>query len=354
MGNGISYLTTVAVLAVALLLLAPPGARACSRAVYLGKDGMVITGRSMDWTEDIKSNLWAFPRGMARDGAAGPNSVTWTSKYGSVVATGYDVGTADGMNEKGLAANVLYLSEADYGTPVKGKKRLNVMAWAQYALDNFATVAEAVKALAPEPFVIVAPALPNGAASALHLSLSDASGDSAIFEYVGGKLVIHHGRQYQVMTNSPIFSQQLALDTYWNTVGGQAFLPGTARASDRFVRASYFLGLLPQTADAHEALAGIVGVMRAVSVPRGVSSPGQPNIAPTLWRTFSDQKDLTYYFDSATSPSIFWVKLGDLDLTKGAPVRKLTLTGGEIYSGNTADKFVPSAPFVFLPYTPKQ
>ncbi|MGE4536959.1 MAG: linear amide C-N hydrolase [Desulfovibrio sp.] len=353
MDNTMLHLT-VAALVMALILLVPAGARACTRAVYLGKDGMVITGRSMDWSEDIKSNLWVFPQGMARDGAAGPDSVTWTSKYGSVVASGYDVGTADGLNEKGLAANLLYLAESEYGTPAKGKKLLNIGAWAQYVLDNFATVAEAVKALAPEPFVIVAPALPNGKASALHLSLSDASGDSAIFEYVGGKLVIHHGRQYQVMTNSPTFDQQLALNTYWNTVGGQAFLPGTVRAADRFVRASYFLGLLPQTADAREALAGIVGVLRTVSVPLGVSDPGQPNISPTRWRTFSDQKDLIYFFDSATSPSLFWVKLADLDFTKGAPVRKLTLTDGQLYSGNATDKFVPTAPFVFLPYTPEQ
>ena len=95
------------------------------------------------------------------------------------------------------------------------------------------------------------------------------------------------------------------------------------RAADRFVRASYFLGLLPQTADAREALAGIVGVLRTVSVPLGVSDPGQPNISPTRWRTFSDQKDLIYFFDSATSPNVFWVPLAELDLSEGASVKKL-------------------------------
>ena len=37
---------------------------------------------------------------------------------------------------------------------------------------------------------------------------------------VDGKLVIHHGRQYQVMTNSPVFDQQLALNAYWQQIGG--------------------------------------------------------------------------------------------------------------------------------------
>lgn len=35
-------------------------------------------------------------------------------KYGSVVASVYEGGTADGMNEKGLAANLLYLAESEY------------------------------------------------------------------------------------------------------------------------------------------------------------------------------------------------------------------------------------------------
>jgi penicillin V acylase-like amidase (Ntn superfamily) len=174
---------------------------ACTRAVYLGSDGTVITGRSMDWSEDMRSNLWVFPRGMKRDGAAGPASPKWVAKYGSVVASGYDVGTADGMNEMGLVTNLLYLVESDYGKP-DGKPPLSISTWAQYVLDNFPTVAEAVSALSKEPFQVIAPTLPNGQGAQLHLSISDATGDSAIFEYIGGKLVIHHGKQFTVMTNS--------------------------------------------------------------------------------------------------------------------------------------------------------
>jgi choloylglycine hydrolase len=94
-------------------------------------------------------------------------------------------------------------------------------------LDNYATVAEAVDALAKESFAMVPPALPNGYPAQLHLSISDPTGDSAVFEYVGGKLSIDHGKQYQVMTNEPPMDQQAALTAYWNTIGGQAFLPGT-------------------------------------------------------------------------------------------------------------------------------
>ena len=33
-------------------------ADACTRAVYIGPDNMVITGRTMDWKEDIMSNIY--------------------------------------------------------------------------------------------------------------------------------------------------------------------------------------------------------------------------------------------------------------------------------------------------------
>ena len=163
-----------AAMALALGVAAIQPAEACTRVVYLGSDGLVVTGRSMDWAEDMHSNLWAFPKGMTRDGAAGPNTPKWTSKYGSLIVAGYDVGSADGMNEMGLVANLLYLAESDYGTPPAGAPLLSISLWAQYVLDNFATVNEAVEALQSEPFKIVAPDLPNGKPSSLHLSISDA------------------------------------------------------------------------------------------------------------------------------------------------------------------------------------
>ena len=297
---------------------------------------------------------------MKRDGAAGPKSPKWVSKYGSVIASGYDVGTADGINEKGLVANLLYLAESDYGK-LDGKPPLSIAVWAQYVLDNFATVAEAVDALSKQPFRVIAPKLPNGSGAQLHLALSDANGDSAIFEYLAGKLVIHHGKQYQVMTNSPSFDQQLALNAYWASIGGLTFLPGTNRAADRFARASFLINVIPKTVDANyikavpggtyanQAVLSVLSVMRSVSVPLGITTPGQPNIASTVWRTVADQKDKVYFFDSATSPNVFWVPLSELDLKEGAPVKKLILTGGKVYSNSAASKFEPAPPFAFLP-----
>ena len=352
------------VLAVVLGLGAIHVAEACTRAVYVGSEGLVITGRSMDWLEDMHSHLWAFPAGIKRNGAGGANTPEWVAKYGSVVVSGYDIGSADGMNEKGLVANLLYLAESDYGT-TEDKPILSISLWAQYVLDNFATVAEAVDALKPEPFRIVAPVLPNGKGAQLHLAISDETGDSAIFEYIGGKLLIHHGKQYRVMTNSPRYDDQLALNAYWESIGGLTFLPGTNRAADRFARASFLIGAIPteikpaiitavpSESYANQAVASVTGVMRGVSVPLGITTPGEPNISSTLWRTISNQRDKVYFFDSATSPNAFWVPLADLDLKAGAKVKKLALAGGKVYAGNAAAAFEPAEPFTFLPASGK-
>lgn len=61
---------------------------------------MIVTGRTMDWKEDLKSNIYVFPRGIERAGADKGNTIHWKSKYGSVITAGYDIGTSDGMNEK--------------------------------------------------------------------------------------------------------------------------------------------------------------------------------------------------------------------------------------------------------------
>ena len=332
-------------------LLGPVPSWSCSRVVYLGPDNTVITARSMDWKEDIKSNIWVFPRGMERQSESGPNSMRWTSEYGSATVSGYEVATTDGMNEKGLVANLLWLAESEYPAIRSDKKTLAISLWAQYVLDNFATVAEAVAALSKEEFIVVTDETPGGTGiglATLHLSISDPSGDSAIFEYIGGKLVIHHGRQYQVMTNSPTYEKQLALYDYWKEIGGTTMLPGTNRAADRFARASFYVRAIPQTDNTRVALASMFGVIRNVSVPLGISTPGQPNISSTQWRTVSDHKNLIYYYESALSPNVFWLDLKQIDFSPKAKVKKLSVINQEVYAGNVVNQLVVSEPFKFM------
>jgi hypothetical protein len=58
-----------------------------------------------------------------RDGAGGPETITRTSKYGSVTTCGWDIAWIDGPNERSLAPNMLYLADSDYGRPAAGDPR---------------------------------------------------------------------------------------------------------------------------------------------------------------------------------------------------------------------------------------
>lgn len=219
-------------------------------------------------------------------------------------------------------------------------------------LDNFATVEDAVKTLKKEPFTLVTANVPSQKRLAtLHLSLSDATGDSAIVEYIDGKQVIHHSKAYQVMTNSPTFDQQLTLNQYWQQIGGTTMLPGTNRAADRFVRASFYVEAIPQEANIEEALASMFGVIRNVSVPYGITTENEPNISSTRWRTVVDHKHLHYFFESALSPNVFWVDLKKVDFSF-SPERAKKLALGEqqstIYAGEVSNEFVETSPFRFV------
>ena len=329
-------------------------APACTRVMYKGLDSIVLTARSMDWKENIGTDLWIFPRGMRRNGEAGEHSLEWRSKYGSVIASAYNIATADGMNEKGLVANLLWLAESEF--PVRDRMRpgLSISLWAQYVLDNFATVSEAVEALAQEPFALVSSYIPNmpDKFATLHLSLSDPTGDNAIFEYIGGRLVIHHDPSYRVMTNSPRYEYQLAVNDYWKEVGGLQMLPGTNRSSDRFVRASFYIHAIPQTADAAIAVPSVLSVMRNVSVPFGITTPDKPHISSTRWRSVANQKDKVYYFESTLTPNLFWLDLKKMDFSPQAKVKKLSLTNGEVYAGDAVKDLKDSPSFTFLFQTP--
>jgi len=181
----------------------------------------------------------------------------------------------------------------------------------------------------------------------LHLSISDATGDNAIFEYINGKLVIHHNHTYQVMTNSPIFEKQLAINTYWEGIPGTIMLPGTNRAADRFVRASYYIKAIPQTDNTRIAIGSVFSVIRNCSVPFGITSENEPNISSTRWRSVSDQKNLVYYFETVLTPNTFWVDMKKIDFGEKTPCRKLVVNHETTYSGNVVDAFVDSNPFTF-------
>lgn len=340
-----AFLNVMAIFAVALS--ANPKSVACTRVVYAGRGDTAITGRNLDWKTPIPTNLYVQPRGINRVSAQWDNALRWKSLYGSVAAVGYDMGVTEGMNERALVCNLLYLPGTQYKLPKETRRPMSSSLWAQYILDNYATVAEAVEGLSCDVFYIDAPDMPGGASTTLHAALSDASGDCAIIEYTNGHITIHHGRECRVLTNAPIYESQKTIEQYWSRIGGMKMLPGTNSSSDRFVRASFYVGCIPDTVRHEVALAGVFGVLFNCAVPVGISLPDSPEVSQTQWRSVADHSNLVYYYATTYNPSVMWVDLRQFDLDEGAPIMKLDIINrAKAYIGNVRGDMHPDKGFV--------
>lgn len=324
----------------------------CTRVIWPDANGAVIVGRNMDFHKDLLTNLWTQPRGISRDDGV-QGALKWTSKYGSLVATAFDMISVDGVNEQGLAGHVLWLEESDYGTADPTRTQLSQAVWLQYFLDNFTTVADAVAWIDTSGVQVVQLADPTGGnPPAIHLALDDATGDSCIIEYSGGKATVYHSPEYRVMTNSPTYDRQLELVKTIDGLGGDKPLPGSTLASDRFARASYYVGRLSQPQTQVQAIAAMFSVIRNAAQPFRIPDPGKPDASQTLWQTVIDLTRRRFVFESTTRPNIVWVDLDKLNFAEGAPQMKLNLVDElaveQGIAGEVSQKFTSGTALTFL------
>jgi len=358
---------------VAVLLVAslPAGVWSCSRILHNEPGRPVYSARTMDWSFPFNDFLLVIPRGQRMDGGLGENasSATWTSKYGSVISsvngwlgtqyssrTGalFDFekdGASDGINEKGLAAHLLYLEATQYPPDSDGDARAGVtyVRWVRYLLDTCATVGEAVAAMQRVRVAdVLASPLPHGEGKSfpLHVAVEDASGDSAIFELINGSLQTYHGRSRTVMTNDPPLPEQMANLRRYKGFGGSEKLPGDVTSVDRFVRLSYLMQYIPKAEVADIMLGYMRSVLLNAAVPFGAPDADSPGgtVYPTWWASVIDVAGLTYHWGWTLNNNILQVSLRRLDslghLAEGAPPLALNPRAASLV-GDVSDRFRP-------------
>lgn len=301
---------------------------ACSRVVYKGDTDIIMVGRTLDWRTPIPTNLYVYPQGVHKTSMPSAPCLEWTSKYGSVIAVGYDGGVTEGMNEAGLVMNGLFCKGTVYkiATGTGDTPVVSLAMLVSYFIDNFATVEEAYSWLQANEFAIFGKTFDGGTVSTLHWALTDRSGDTLVMEYTDGDLRLYRGPQYTVLTNDPTLDKMMAINEYWEGIGGKYMLPGTVRSADRFVRASYFINHVPKNYGYAEALGCIESIMGVVSVPYGYELPGEPNVSSTQWRSVADIGTGKYYIKFAQSTGDMWIDMGRLQFNPGAPILKLDTT----------------------------
>jgi penicillin V acylase-like amidase (Ntn superfamily) len=320
-------LLATSVLATALWAASPTG-QACTRVLWNDNGAAVVVARTMDQQKPDHAQIVFSPEGTARDGMPGTvGSLKWTSRYAMVAVLSFGATITDGMNEKGLSVQSLWLDATEYEKS-DDRPVVSYNHWVEFMLDNFQTVNEALGSLATFRLV---PETIHDAIAPLHFCLEDASGDSAIIEYVNGKMAVYHGHEYTVMTNEPTLPEQLANLKRYRLFGGDLPMPGDVDPVSRFVRASSYLKTLPKPQDDLEAVAGIYSVIRTVAVPFGAqdTSGNNPKYGwpmdgwPTLWFTLSDLTNKVFYFQATNNPHAFWVEFKNLPTEKGSPLLKI-------------------------------
>lgn len=323
----------------------PGAAKACSR-IFWNDNPVMLVGRTFDWTQHYNEVMWALPSGVQRVGRVPENPASWTSRYGSIVITALDLASEEGVNEKGLVVSLLFLEGTQYPTRDTKKPGIALFQWAQFYLDNFATVHEVIAHL-DEVQVINMPfgkEYPDGLP--LHVALADASGQSAIIEFINGDPTVHLGRKYQVMTNEPTYDEQIANLLRYKAFGGSIEeLPGGIQPQERFVRAAYNLKYLPKTSEVPQAVASMMSLVNNISVPFGSPYVGISGTYPTWYRSIIDPQSRRYFVQTTITPNTFWVEMDKLPLTPGAPARRLPIFDDKLI-GEVSGAFKEAKPAV--------
>jgi choloylglycine hydrolase len=334
-------------------------AHACTGIRLIAEDGTVVHARTMEFANDIQSDVIMVPRGCARVGTTpdGREGLKWKAKYASVGANGVGLPVLfDGLNEKGLAAGTFYFpTSAGYMPYTAADASKTIAQWevGSWILENFASVEE-VKANIGN---IVVPAVVFGGwgfAPEAHYIVHDASGKSIVIEYVGGKLNIHDN-PLGVFTNSPAFDWHMTnLRNYVNFSmtnappvqlgsvkllptgqgSGMLGLPGDFTPPSRFVRAVAFSQsvLKPKTGD--DAVLEAFHVLNQFDIPKGAAREHEKdahgNILAdyTIWTSASDLKAKRFYFRTYENSQIRMVDLMKMNLDAKA-ITKISMKGAE-------------------------
>jgi len=347
-------LAFVGLLSVATIILAAffPlfNAEACTRMFWNTNGQVMLVARNMDLDVDDQPIIYVFPKGISRDGGADVNPATWISQYGSVVVThwGASTGSFEGINTAGLGFHALYLGPTQYENR---DSRPGVLQgrYGEYLLDNAATVSDALQLMYQTQLV---PQLASGKVMPQHFALEDASGDSAVIEFIGGQMNVYHGTGYTVLTNDPPFDQQISNLPRYQYFGGGLPLPGDIDPTSRFVRASAFLSTLKAAfsnpAIKTDAISALFTAIRSLMQPFGaVFFSGDTPVTgwPTLWTALSDLTNKAFYFTHNLARNNFWIDMRKLDFQEGAPIQSLKADRPDL-AGEVSSLFTSPSPAI--------
>lgn len=316
---------------------------ACTDFQISARDGTVVVGRSLEWADEMNSNLRSHPAGEDRQSEIAPGQIgmKWKSRYGFVAVDGYDLDVVlDGMNEKGLSVGLLWMPGSVYPNEGMddGSKTIDILDLGGFILGSYASVDETLSAL--KTIVVTAKRLDNiNGIPTVHIALHDAMKRSAVVEFIDGAMRLHDNPN-GVLTNAPDLDwHKTNLRNYIHisplspapvnlkgTVlnipgqgGGFLGIPGDWTPPSRFVRTSAMLAFAEKPGTASDAVNLAEHVLNAVDIPKGdvrVSKDDRSDY--TQWVVIKDLAKKQFYFRTYGNLALRRLDFKDVDLKKGA------------------------------------
>lgn len=338
-----SRFVSLLTLAITAILCFPMSAAACTGFFVQAKDGGIAYARSMEFAADLKSKVAIIPRGVSYTAVMpdGTSGLKWKTKYGILGMNVFDKPLfLDGFNEQGLQVGMYYFPNcAKYAAYDKSKARqsLGPTEFGTWLLSRFATVEE-VKQHVKDVRIVPTVLKELGESPPLHTLVVDATGESIVIEPINGELIVYDN-PVNVLTNAPTFDwhltnlrQYIHLDTKESAsiklgklrldkIGagsGMIGIPGDITPPSRFLRAAYYVNMLPRQQTVEQGLNLVMRLMNYFFITKGmVMEKGQPSLEYVQWLSFADLKNKRLYFSTYDNMNIRMVDMKKLKLDSG-------------------------------------
>lgn len=318
----------------------------CTNFKYpTAKDGTSCIGRTMEFPNEIPWQIGVAASDLKGQCMLVPNGKTWQAKYGVIGMSGFNNPQwyADGMNNAGLSAHLLYMPDhATYYAPKGDGSDIGILDLIAFVLGTCSTVAEAKAAALSVNVVDVNPKeipvpLP------LHLVIHDKDSCAVVEFHPEGPRATDN--PVQVATNSPYIEWHLTnVCNYLSlspdnpaaiTIGGTKFapfaqgqgfrgIPGDGTSPSRFIRVLTDVRFAPAPANEQDAELQAIRVLHGFDISTGsIMEPalgGGLTQELTIWSTVSNLTGNRYLYNTYDDPQWFVIDLATTDFTKSRSV----------------------------------
>lgn len=316
----------------------------CTAMMIKNKQGDVFFGRTMDFSYPLNPHVYIVPKNYQWLNRSGTFRLQNRCSY---IGTGQDISPvtfADGVNEKGFAAAVLYFPgyAKYYDTPEpEGTQQVSVAAieLVNFLLGMCISVQDAA-ALLPQVRITGSKDPITNSIAPLHWIAADKTGACMTIEQTEKGLQMFQN-PIGVLSNSPDFEWHMANlrnyinlspkqqeSTQWGSVslapfgqGAGAFgIPGDYTPPSRFIRTAFQKShaVIPDESD--EAVTACFHIMESVAIPKGIVTTSRDTEDYTQYTAFMNLTTQDYYAKSYNNSQIIKEPLSHKNSTPNSPI----------------------------------